>query len=77
MEMIDSLLYRFTKDYNREKLLTVCFPETTLDLMDRILPKIITQPTYELKILELIAEARPSLKSDHRYIRLIDLVERS
>ena len=78
VEMIDHLLYRFTKDNNNlKKNLTVRFPVTTLDLMDRISPKVLTRPTYELKILELIAEAHPALKSDYRYIRLIDLVERS
>ncbi|WP_397458767.1 SIR2 family protein [Pseudomonas asplenii] len=71
-------LYRFTRELNDEKPITVVFPETTLDLINRITPRTLTRPAYELpKVLALISESEPDLKSDLRYLRLIDLVERS
>ncbi|WP_244646836.1 SIR2 family protein [Pseudomonas baltica] len=70
--------YRFTRELNDQKPITVLFPEATLDLMNRVTPQILTRPPYELpKVLALILETEPSLMSDSRYLRLIDLVERS
>lgn len=70
--------YRFTRELNDKKPLTVLFPETTLDLMNRVTPQTLTRPPYELpKALALISETEPGLTSDPRYLRLIDLVERS
>lgn len=70
--------YRFTRELNDKKPLTVLFPETTLDLMNRVTPQTLTRPPYELpKALALISETEPRLTSDSRYLRLIDLVERS
>jgi hypothetical protein len=70
--------YRFTKELDDEVPLTAQFPEVTLDLVDTVTPNALSRPPYELpKILEVIAEVAPELTSDHRYLRLIDLVERS
>ncbi|MNU08386.1 hypothetical protein D3C72_2544040 [compost metagenome] len=52
------------------------FPDVALDLIDRVMPQTLTRPPYELpKMLTLIAETKPDLTSDSRYLRLIDLVE--
>lgn len=78
VETNDHPFYRFTRELNDENPITVLFPETTLDLMNRVTPQILTRPPYELpKVLALIAETQPDLKSDSRYLRLVDLVERS
>lgn len=78
VETNDYPFYRFTREIRDEKPITVLFPETTLDLMNRATPQVLTRPSYELpKVLALIAETEPKLTSDPRYLRLIDLVERS
>ena len=70
--------YRFTREISDEMPITALFPETTLDLMNRVTPQALTRPPYQLpKVLALIAETEPDLTSDPRYLRLIDLVERS
>lgn len=70
--------YRFTREINGEEPITTRFPEATLDLIDSVTPMVLTRPAYELpKVLAVIAEAAPALTSDIRYLRLIDLVERS
>ncbi|MCF2870777.1 hypothetical protein L0664_06835 [Octadecabacter sp. G9-8] len=70
--------YRFTRELDDETPLTACFPAATLDLVNTVTPSALTRPPYELpKILSVIAETAPELTSDHRYLRLIDLVERS
>ncbi|MDH6148857.1 MULTISPECIES: SIR2 family protein [Paraburkholderia] len=78
VETNDHPFYRFTREINEEKPITALFPEATLDLMNRTTPQVLTRPPYELpKVLALIAETEPDLTSDPRYLRLIDLVERS
>lgn len=78
VETDDHPFYRFTREISDEKPITVLFPEATLDLMNRTTPQVLTRPPYELpKVLALIAETEPDLTSDSRYLRLIDLVERS
>jgi len=78
VETNDHPYYRFTREIGDEKPITVQFPEATLDLMNRTTPQVLTRPPYELaKVLALIAETKPELISDPRYLRLIDLVERS
>lgn len=78
METNDHPFYRFTGEIGEDTPITVQFPEATLDLMSRATPQALTRPSYELpKVLALIAEAEPALMSDPRYLRLIDLVERS
>ena len=72
------LAYRFTDDLDDKTPLTAQFPDEILDMVNRVTPTALTRPPYELpKILALIAEVAPALTSDHRYLRLIDLVERS
>ena len=78
VESKDHQFYRFTREVNDEEPITTLFPETTLDLMNRVTPQVLTRPPYELpKVLALIAETNSSMTSDPRYLRLIDLVERS
>jgi len=78
VETNDHPFYRFTRDINDQEPITVRYPEATLDLMDRVTPQALARPPYELpKVLDLIAEAAPNLTSDERYLRLIDLIERS
>jgi len=71
--------YRFKREGREgEKPLASRFPEEVLDLLDLITLESLSRPSHDLpSILELIAEARPSLTSDRRYLRLVDLVERS
>ncbi|WDG77768.1 SIR2 family protein [Pseudomonas chlororaphis] len=70
--------YRFTREISDEKPITALFPEVTLDLINRVTPQVLTRPPYQLpKVLALIAETEPDLTSDPRYLRLIELVERS
>ncbi|CAI8880646.1 SIR2_2 domain-containing protein [Pseudomonas sp. IT-P258] len=78
VETNDHPFYRFTREINDEIPITALFPEATLDLMNRATPQALTHPTFELpKVLALIAETESDLTSDPRYLRLIDLVERS
>lgn len=78
VETNDHPFYRFTRELNDEKPITVLFPETTLDLMNRVTPQMLSRPPYELpKVLALISETEPNLTSDSRYLRLVNLVERS
>ncbi|UVJ44302.1 SIR2 family protein [Pseudomonas sp. LS1212] len=78
VETNDHPFYRFTREINEEMPITALFPEATLDLMNRATPQVLTRPASELpKVLALIAETESDLTSDPRYLRLIDLVERS
>lgn len=78
VETNDHPFYRFTREINDEEPITTRFPEATLDLMNTVTPQVLTRPPYELpKVLSVIAETDPDLTSDPRYLRLIDLVERS
>lgn len=78
VETNDHPFYQFTREIRREKPLAILFPETMLDLMNRTTPQALSHPPYALpKVLALIAETEPDLTSDPRYLRLIDLVERS
>lgn len=78
VETNDNPFYRFIRDINDEEPITTRFPEATIDLLNTVTPHVLTKPPYELpQILALIAETNPALTSDPRYLRLIDLVERS
>ncbi|MGI3129223.1 SIR2 family protein [Halopseudomonas pachastrellae] len=78
VETNDQSYYRFTRELSDQEPITALFPETTLDLMDRVTPQVLTRPSYQLpKVLAIIAETDPDLTSDPRYLRLIDLIERS
>lgn len=70
--------YRFIRKVGNKEPITIIFPETTLDLMNRTTPLNLTRPPDELQnVLTLIAETKPELTSDPRYLRLIDLIDRS
>ena len=70
--------YRFTREVNEEEPITLQFPDETLDLLNTVTPMVLTRTPNELpKILALIVETAPGLRSDHRYLRLIELVEKS
>lgn len=78
VETHEQPFYQFTRAINDEKSITELFPETTLDLMYRATPQNLSRSPFELaQVLVLIAETEPGLISDSRYLRLIDLVERS
>lgn len=78
VETIEHLFYWFTQEGSDQKPIAALFPEVMLDLMNRATPQVLSRPPYELsQMLALIAEANPGLISDPRYLRLIDLVERS
>lgn len=78
VETNDQPFYRLTRDISNKKPIAALFPETTLDLINRFTPKVLSRQPYELpKVLALIVETESGLKSDPRYLRLIDLVERS
>lgn len=78
MEIDRNPFYRFTRMLNDEKPITSRFPEATLDLLHTVTPRTLARPAYELpNILAVIAETEPSLMSDPRYLRLIDLVDGS
>ncbi|MBN8291008.1 SIR2 family protein [Rhodobacter sp. NTK016B] len=70
--------YRFFREQGEQEPLGTQFPEVTLDLLHRVTPSELARPHYDLpKMLALICEAEPSLAADYRYLRLIDLLERS
>jgi hypothetical protein len=74
----DLPLYQLIDEGNNPKPIAVLFPETTLDLLNRVLPPVVLRLPYELaEALAHIVEVNPDLTSDPRYLRLIDLVERS
>ena len=78
VETIDHPLYQFTREFNDEEPITTRFPEVTLDLINTITPLALAKSPYEFTmVLAIIAETEPSLTSDFRYLRLMDLVERS
>ncbi|MBZ2189522.1 SIR2 family protein [Alcanivorax sp. JB21] len=70
-------LHRFMRGGMESDPITVRYPDATLDFMNTVTPQTLTRAPYDLpKILALIAEAKPDLTADPRYLRLIDLVER-
>ncbi|MDW5416713.1 SIR2 family protein [Iodobacter sp. CM08] len=74
----DLLLYQLIDEGGNQKSIAILFPETTLDLLNRVIPQALPRLPYELRgVLAHIVEVKPDLTSDPRYLRLIDLVERS
>ena len=70
--------YCLVRDVKGERSLALRYPEPALDLMNTLNSEKLSQPLADLpKTLELIEESDPKLVSDRRYLRLIDLVERS
>ena len=69
-------LYKFGRHNHRENTLTSAYPETVLDMLDRVTSNTISEFPYQMSdVLPLIAEAQPELEADHRYQRLIGLLE--
>ncbi|QBC42930.1 SIR2 family protein [Iodobacter fluviatilis] len=74
----DLQLYQLIDEGDNQKPIAVLFPETTLDFLNRVIPPVVLRLPYELpEALAHIVEVNPDLTSDPRYLRLIDLVERS
>ena len=70
--------YRFTCGKKGEKSITTQHPNEVLDLMDVMVPGELSRLSDALPtILKLIREAAPELESDRRYIRLMNLVDRT
>ncbi|KHS82415.1 SIR2 family protein [Pectobacterium carotovorum] len=70
--------HRFKYEVNGRGPITVRYPEVTLDFMDTVIPQSLRRIPYGLaEILALIAETKPELTVDPKYLRLIDLVERN
>lgn len=77
-ELNDGPFYNFTREYSDEAPLATQHPETALDLINRVTPSVVPRDSYQLReVLALIADVRPDLTSDSRYLRLIDLIEQS
>ena len=76
---IDSVwVYCLVHDVENERPIAERYPQHTLDLMNKLTHDKPSQAFEDLqKTLELIEESAPDLVSDARYLRLIDLVERS
>ncbi|MGI2030301.1 SIR2 family protein [Endozoicomonas acroporae] len=69
-------LYEFGRHNHRENTLTSAYPETVLDMLDRVTSNTISELPYQMSdVLPLIVEAQPELEVDHRYQRLIGLLE--
>ena len=78
IELENHGLYRFAREVGEDEPITVKHPQTTLDFLDTVIPKTLSRSSYELSnILTLMYEADPTLETDPRYLRLMDLVERS
>ena len=78
VEMIDNHLHQFIRTSDDNESLTVRFPKIMLDLINRVTPNVFSHTPFELpKILTLITETDVKLTSDPRYLRLINMVERS
>ena len=76
VETTDQPFARFSRKIGQDEALTTLFPDTALDLMHTSIPQVLMRVPYDLpKVLAMIAEAKPDLLSDPRYLRLIELVE--
>lgn len=71
-------LYQFSRDVGGKQSLTVQHPEAVLELLDAVVPSSAEDIPYELaQILDLIEETEPSLVSNHRFLRLMSLIEQT
>ena len=71
-------LHHLVREVKGEEPIAARYPEPALDLMNTLTSDKSSQPLGDLpKVLELVEESAPELVSDPRYLRLIDLVERS
>jgi hypothetical protein len=71
-------LYRFTREFGGERPITSDHPIEVLDMLDTIIPNSAESPPYELRLmLNLVADSDDSLVGDPRFIRLLDLTEKT
>ena len=71
-------LYQFSKEVGGKQCLTISYPADVLELLDAVTPNSTEDVPYELaQILDLIEETDPSLVSDRRFLRLIDLIKQT
>lgn len=78
VEQENHWLYGFSAEFGGEQPLTVRFPGSVLELLDAVIPHSVEGVPNELsQILDLIEETDPSLISDRRFLRLVDLLEHS
>jgi hypothetical protein len=70
--------YRFTREVGGERPITSDHPIEVLDMLHMIIPNSAEFPPYELRqILNLVADADDSLVGDPRFIRLLELTEKT
>lgn len=71
-------LYRFTREVGGERPITSDHPIEVLDMLHMIIPNSAESPPYELRqTLNLVADADDSLVGDPRFIRLLELTEKT
>jgi len=69
-------LYQFTREVGGKPPLTINYPAEVLELLDATIPNSAENIPYDLaQILDLIEEIAPTLVSDRRFVRLINLIE--
>lgn len=77
VETANHVFHAFTRGDGREPA-TVKFPRTVLALVDSVTPHDVARMRSDISnTLQLIAEVEPSLAADPRYLRLIDIVDRT
>ncbi len=71
-------LYQFSREVGGDEPLTENHPADVLALLDAVIPDNSEDIPYELaQILSLIEENDPTLVSDRRFVRLINLIEQT
>jgi len=69
-------LYRFSREVSGEHAFAIKYPEAVLELLDAVVPNSAEDAPHELaQILALVEEADSILIRDHRFLRLINLIE--
>lgn len=71
-------LNRLSREIKEEQPLTATYPEPVLELLDAVIPNSTQDIPYNLEqTLSLIEETDSSLVRDHRFLRLINLIEQT
>lgn len=71
-------LYQFGREVGDRKPLTTSYPSDVLELLDAVIPsQSDTLPHYLFETLNLIEETDPNLVADYRFVRLVELIEKS
>jgi hypothetical protein len=67
-------LYRFSRESDLEKSLTIKFPRATLELLNLVVSdNPVVAPFHLGEVLDLVAEADPSVISNRDYLRLCEI----